>query len=87
MPIMNGIEAAPHIFQKLPTVFIILFTQYAAEAMEVPPVKSELTQLSTKAKLPPTSFLPSMLSLTLNDLFLRGGLLQRSFLAKRSQPL
>jgi chemotaxis response regulator CheB len=35
MPVMNGLEAAPHILKKVPIVFIILFTQYAVEAMEV----------------------------------------------------
>jgi DNA-binding NarL/FixJ family response regulator len=34
MPVMNGLEAAPLIFKEVPTVFIILFTQYPVEAME-----------------------------------------------------
>jgi DNA-binding NarL/FixJ family response regulator len=40
MPVMNGLEAAPHILKKVPTVFIILFTQYAVEAMKVPARKA-----------------------------------------------
>jgi DNA-binding NarL/FixJ family response regulator len=40
MPVMNGLEAARHIFKKVPTVFIILFTQYAMEAMEIPARKA-----------------------------------------------
>ncbi len=35
MPVMDGLQAAPHLLQKLPSVLIILFTLYA-ESMEVP---------------------------------------------------
>ena len=31
MPVMNGLDAVPHILNKLPTVLIILLTLYAEE--------------------------------------------------------
>src|SRR5579864_3935100 len=34
MPIMNGLEAAPLLLQILPTVILVLFTNYATESME-----------------------------------------------------
>jgi len=50
MPVMNGLEAAPHILKKVPTVFIILFTQYAVEAMEVPARKAGIHAVVHKAQ-------------------------------------
>jgi DNA-binding NarL/FixJ family response regulator len=34
MPVMNGLEAAPLLLRKLPTVVLILFTQYGGKVME-----------------------------------------------------
>src|SRR3984893_15424248 len=36
MPGMNGLEAAPILRKKLPTVILILFSNYVASAMEAP---------------------------------------------------
>jgi len=36
MPVMNGLEAAPILRKKLPTVILILFSNYASDAMEAP---------------------------------------------------
>jgi len=36
MPVMNGLEAAPILRKKLPTVILILFSDYASDAMEAP---------------------------------------------------
>jgi DNA-binding NarL/FixJ family response regulator len=36
MPVMNGLEAAPILRKKLPTVILILFSNYAGSAMEAP---------------------------------------------------
>jgi DNA-binding NarL/FixJ family response regulator len=36
MPVMNGLEAAPILRRKLPSVILILFSNYAASAMEAP---------------------------------------------------
>ena len=36
MPVMNGLQAAPILRKKLPTVILILFSNYASDAMEAP---------------------------------------------------
>jgi DNA-binding NarL/FixJ family response regulator len=36
MPIMNGLEAAPLLLKILPTVILVLFTNYAVESLEGP---------------------------------------------------
>ena len=36
MPVMNGLEAAPILRKKLPTIILILFSNYASDAMEAP---------------------------------------------------
>jgi DNA-binding NarL/FixJ family response regulator len=36
MPGMNGLEAAPVLLRKLPSVIVILFSNYAASLMEAP---------------------------------------------------
>jgi DNA-binding NarL/FixJ family response regulator len=36
MPVMNGLEAAPILRKKLPSVILILFSNYVSEAMEAP---------------------------------------------------
>jgi DNA-binding NarL/FixJ family response regulator len=35
MPVMNGLEAAPLLLQILPTVILVLFTNYVTESLEV----------------------------------------------------
>ena len=36
MPVMNGLEAAPILIKKLPNVILILFSNYASDALEAP---------------------------------------------------
>jgi DNA-binding NarL/FixJ family response regulator len=36
MPVMNGLEAAPILLNKLPTVVLVLVTNYASYAMSAP---------------------------------------------------
>ena len=36
MPVMDGLEAAPILLDKLPTVILILFTNYASDEIEAP---------------------------------------------------
>jgi DNA-binding NarL/FixJ family response regulator len=36
MPVMNGLEAAPLLLEIIPTVILVLFTNYAHESLEGP---------------------------------------------------